>query len=476
MPIGVNVTTAVRTGPSNTSVPSGRFIIAGLAERGPVNTPTLVRSLAQFESIFGARTPFNGPAYDSVRLFWEEGGGEVVFVRIVGAAAAPASMSVAEGLTLTARSAGGWANSIETYLVAPESGLAELFVTYGATAERFSGATYEEIVQKVNRVSTLVAASMSSGDPDAAPFEFEVVNLEGGDDDRGSVTTDTYTEGLDTVGVDMGTGAVALPGMSADLVGAALLAYAKRTRRVAIMAMSEGDSAEDARAFAKSAAAMDGAEFGMLAYPHVRIPDGTSARVVGPEAFMAAVRSRAHASGRFWEVPAGDNGLAQWVLETVPPVDTQTNDSLAEDNITAIVTSGTRVRPYGWWSLSGDEENFKLLTARDVLNVLAAQVTQDLEEFVFSTVDGRGQLLSKIEATIRGRLDPIAQAGGFFARLDEESGDELDPGYSVQVDSTINTASTLANNTVLGAVAVRLSPTAALIEVEITKSSLTAAV
>ena len=76
MAIGVNVTTAVRTGPSNTSVPSGRFIIAGLAERGPVNTTTVVRSLAQFESRFGGRTPYNGAPYDSARLFWEEGGGD----------------------------------------------------------------------------------------------------------------------------------------------------------------------------------------------------------------------------------------------------------------------------------------------------------------------------------------------------------------------------------------------------------------
>lgn len=476
MPIGVNVTTAVRTGPSNTSVPSGRFIMAGLAERGRVNTPTIVRSLAQFESLFGGRTPYNGSAYDSARLFWEEGGGEIVFVRVVGSASSPASFTDTSGLTLTAQSAGGWGNDVEAYLTVPESGIAELFVTYRSVSEKFSGRTLDEIAQKVNRVSNLVQASMSMGDPDADPVAFEVANLEGGDDDRGSITTDTYIAGLDTVGGDMGTGAVALPGHSADLVGAQLLAYAKRTRRVAFLAMGEGDSVEDARAFAQSAAAMDGAEFGMLLHPHLRIPDGTAARTVSPEAFAAAVRSRAHASSRFWEVPAGDHGLAQWVLETVPPIDTQTNDALAEDNVTAIVTSGTRIRPYGWWSLSGDTENYKLLTARDVLNVLASQVSQDLEEFVFATVDGRGQLLSKIEATIRGRLDPIAQAGGFFARIDEETGDELDPGYSVQVDSTINTASTLANNTVLGAVAVRLSPSAALIEVEITKSSLTAAV
>ena len=475
MPIGVNVTTSVRTGPSNASAPSGRFIIAGLAERGPVNTPSIVRSLAQFESVFGVRTPYNGAAYDSARLFWEEGGGELVFVRVAGDAAAPASLQDEGGLVLTATSPGAWGNEVEAYMTASGGGMAELIVTFRSTAEKFSGRTYDEIVRKVNGVSNLVRASLASGDPEGVPTEFDVEALQGGDDDRGSVGVDGYMAALDTVGGDLGTGAVALPGMSADLVGGDLLAYAQRTRRIAFLAMGEGDSVEDARAFAAEAAGMDGAEFGALLYPHVRIPDGTGSRTVSPEALAAAVRSRAHSTGRFWEVPAGDNGLAQWVLETSPAVDTQTNDALADDNITAIVTTGTRIRPYGWWSLSADTENFKLLTARDVLNVLAAQITLDLEEFVFSTVDGRGQLLSKIESTIRGRLDPIAQAGGFYARIDSE-GNELDPGYSVRVDSTINTASTLANNTVLGAVAVRLSPSAALIEVEITKSSLTAAV
>ena len=476
MAIGVNVTTAVRTGPSNTSVPSGRFIIAGLAERGPVNTPTVVRSLAQFESRFGGRTPYNGAPYDSARLFWEEGGGELVFVRVVGSAAAPAAVTTTPGaLTVTAASPGAWGNDVEVYLATTQGGLAELVVTYGQTVERFTASSYDALVRRVNGTSSLVRLSLGESDPEDAPEPFAETNLAGGDDDRGSVGVDAYIAGLNSVGGDLGTGAVALPGLSADLVGADLLAYAKRTRRIAFLAMSEGDSAEDARAFAREAEAMDGAEFGSLIFPHVRVPDGTAARVVSPEALAAAVRSRAHASGEFWTVPAGDNGLSNWVLETSPAVDTELNDSLAEDNVTAIVTTGNRIRPYGWWSLSSDSENFKLLTARDVLNVLATQIALDLEEFVFSTVDGRGQLLSKIESTIRGRLDPIAQAGGFFADVDSE-GNERDPGYSVRVDSTINTASSLANNTVLGAVAVRLSPTAALIEVEITKSSLTAAV
>ena len=126
MPIGVNVTTSVRTGPSNASAPSGRFIIAGLSERGPVNTPSIVRSLAQFESVFGVRTPYNGAAYDSARLFWEEGGGELVFVRVAGDAAAPASLQDDSGLVLTAASPGAWGNEVEAYMTASGGGMVKV--------------------------------------------------------------------------------------------------------------------------------------------------------------------------------------------------------------------------------------------------------------------------------------------------------------------------------------------------------------
>ena len=58
------------------------------------------------------------------------------------------------------------------------------------------------------------------------------------------------------------------------------------------------------------------------------------------------------------------------------------------------------------------------------------------------------------------------------ARFGDE---EVDPGYKIVVDSTNNTLETGANNTVIVDMAVRLSPTAALIKVEIVKVALNGA-
>jgi hypothetical protein len=51
----------------------------------------------------------------------------------------------------------------------------------------------------------------------------------------------------------------------------------------------------------------------------------------------------------------------------------------------------------------------------------------------------------------------------------------LDPGYSVTTDETINPVSSLALNQVLAKVGIRVAPTAALVELDVTKAAVTAA-
>ncbi len=51
---GVVISTAVRTGPSSTTVrESSQLFVVGLAERGPSDEAVLIQSLADFELNFG---------------------------------------------------------------------------------------------------------------------------------------------------------------------------------------------------------------------------------------------------------------------------------------------------------------------------------------------------------------------------------------------------------------------------------------
>jgi hypothetical protein len=148
-------------------------------------------------------------------------------------------------------------------------------------------------------------------------------------------------------------------------------------------------------------------------------------------------------------------------------------EQLDAGKVSAIRLINNTVRNYGWRSLSNDTDNYALLTGRDLLNRLVTESEKRLEAFVFQTIDGRGQLLSSINGTIVGIVEPYRQAGGLFERFDIE-GNLVDPGYLVETGANVNTLDNLANNEVKARLSVRISPSAALITVTIVKVGLLA--
>lgn len=92
----------------------------GIAERGPLNTPTRVESWEQFVSAFGGLQPYAFLAY-SVKAFFENGGRTCFVVRVADERAALASIVVKDGrgpaLLVEAASPGTWANGLEVRLI-----------------------------------------------------------------------------------------------------------------------------------------------------------------------------------------------------------------------------------------------------------------------------------------------------------------------------------------------------------------------
>jgi phage tail sheath protein FI len=79
---GINITTSVRTGPSNTTVrESSQAFFAGFAERGPIDEAVKVTSMEEFERVFGGyvSTYYLHP---TVEAFFEEGGSQCYIARI----------------------------------------------------------------------------------------------------------------------------------------------------------------------------------------------------------------------------------------------------------------------------------------------------------------------------------------------------------------------------------------------------------
>lgn len=480
--IGVNVTTSLRTGPTNSGVQSGRFHVAGVTEFGPVGGSRVVDSIAKFLAIYGDRTAYSSNVFDTVRMFFEEGGSEAVISRVVGPAAAGGSLSLMDSadvatLRVEAIEPGPHSQNISVKVdTLDESSYTLTIYRGGEVISRYEGLTSpaEAVTRSASnpfiRISTLGSVTAAPGDN---PKGVDVTALPAGNDDRANITVEHIIAALDA-GTGAEGGCVAVPGYSANVIGAALAEHAKRAGKIALTAPAAGATPAQAIADAAGLTVESGDHIGLF-YPHLTIPDAGATRTISPEGYVAAVRARAHRDVGFWQVPAGDRAVARWVLGTVTPVSIDVNNELSDALVNGIVTTGSKVRLYGWQSLSADREGLGLLSFRDGLNFLMFNTKSVLEPFVFSVNDSNGHLRSYIESAVIGLLDPIAKAGGFFAGRDAE-GEIVDPGYRVSVDSSLNPLTLLAENKVMVSVGVRMAPTAQLIQVEIIKVPLSGTV
>ncbi|MFT4471701.1 hypothetical protein ACMX2H_17510 [Arthrobacter sulfonylureivorans] len=479
--IGVEVVTSLRSGPTNQGTPSGALHIAGLTEKGPASGATLVRSMAEFEQVFGGRTAYASNVYDTARLFFEEGGSQLHVSRVVGPAATAGSLALldsaaspAETILVEAIAPGAYSTSLTVEVVAAEDAFTVVVRSGGSIVHQWRDLQSPAELVEAAAGSKFIKVT-DSGSETAAPANNPASRAEtplgAGSDDRVAVTTEHVLAALDAAGtVAAAGGAVALPGYSADLVGTGLLAHAKSRGKLAVLAMHKDATLAEAAEQAERLMLTGNGDAGGIFYPHLVIPDGSGTRTVSPEGYVAAVRARTHTSTGPWQPPAGDRALTQWATGTNVPVDTALNNQLNAAHVNGIVTTGARVRLYNWSSLSVDRDNLAMLTARDTLNNLTLQVKEALEEFTWSTADPRGQLRSKIESAVVGIVDPIAKAGGLYPRV--VNGEEADPGYLVSVDDT----SAIGANELQVTVAVRLAPTVQLIKAEIIKVALAAAV
>lgn len=490
MPVGVIVTTATRSGPVNATVPaSGRAFVAGLTERGRTDKAVRVRSMAEFGVEFGGSVSY-GAVYDALRTYFEEGGTEAYVARAVGTSASKGTLTLqdkagtpANTLKIDAISAGTWSTGVTIEAAnGTTAGTYKLIVRYpqasGTDVETYDNLTTPAdavaalSVSKYVRASSLGSVTAPPGDQ---PKVLAATALSAGADDRATVTAPTVLACLDLFTADLGAGVVFIPGYPSSAVAAGLKAHAKANRRLYYTATAVGASVSDATAAAATLLAPDG-EYGGLVYPHVRIPvAGSVTKLISPEAYVAAVRARAHLAEGPWQAPAGEVSAARFVLGPERELTRAEVNTLNDGQVIPVRTIAGSTRVYGYRSLSTDADNYALLVGRDVLNTVAVEAENRLEPYVFRTIDGKGQLLSNVAGTLVGLLDPMRAAGGLYERTAED-GSQIDPGYSVDVGDTVNTDAVLNANSIAAVVAMRVSPVGSLISVTIVKAGLTASV
>jgi hypothetical protein len=494
---GVVINTAVRSGPQTAGEAiSGQAFMVGTTTRGKASEPTLVRNLTQYDKYYGGYV--SGNLYSHAQTYFEEGGSRLYIQRTVADDAVAGSRAATDSAgstvaTFTAADVGAWAANLDTQIVAGNiSGVrVKVFLDDVLVLQTGDLATLDALVAAVNvGVPHLVTVAKESGASNMPAAGAAVAMSAGADGTlvtNGSAT-DNYVEALAKMPKDLGPGAVAIPGIAtANSYWHALIDHAAANDRIALCAFTSANTdtgAKTAISGASPAIYTDAdAEYAAFYYPWVKIPDPANAGLtisISPESYAAAKRSKAtNAATGPWRVGAGIISEASFVTALSPPatvtMSKAVGDELDNARINAIRLINGRARIYGARSASNDESNWRFITARDSINHIVYECEKRLEDYVFSTIDGRGALFNDISASLIGILEPIRKNGGVYEAYDV-GGTRIDPGYSVQVSNANNPTATLATGQVTADIAVRVSAVGDKITVNITKSNMTAGV
>jgi phage tail sheath protein FI len=483
---GVVISTAVRTGPSATTVrESSQLFVVGKALRGPTDEAVLIESIADFESKFGGYLS-SSYLHPTVETFFEEGGTQCYVARTVGASATSGTLalvnsSAATVLTVTANGPGTWSADVDVEVVSVVAGTSFKVNIYYQDNLVYSTGTVTSAAQAAGRinlsaVATQYVSAVAADGATTLPVALAVTALSTGAAGSTVVVGD-YIDSLDLFNGALGSGAVTCPEISNSTMHDALIAHANTNSRIAILHDVEGASIAAVKATALALQAGENAEHAALYYPWVEVPttiNGVS-RFIPPVGYVAAKRATAHNQTGSHVPAAGLLSASRFVTGVKTDIDKTNGDSLDDGCVNAIRIIQNSVRIYGARSLSADDENFRYITAQDTVNHVVIEAGRSLEDLVFSTIDGRNTIFSAIESRLIAILSPLRDIGALFEAFDA-NGRKIDSGFTVRCDARLNPVSQLAGGTVKAKVGLRISSVGDKIEVDIIKSNLTASV
>ena len=484
---GVVISTSVRTGPSTATVrESSQLFIVGKTERGPSDRAVLVESLSDFEDIFGGFLT-SSYTHPTVETFFEEGGTRAFIARAVGASATVGTLTLttvtpADVITFTANGAGAWSADVDIAVTHPTATTFKVDIYYLDVLKYTTGSvtTASQAVGRINLsaiAARYVTAAVASGGAALIPQVTAATALGTGDDNNDTVTSSEYIAQLALFNDALGSGAVVCPEDSGDTVSEALIAHANLTSRIAILFGTEGATATAMKEKALSLQTGEGSEHAALYHPWVLVPTSVPGvgRFIPPVGYVAAKRAVAH-NGTGPHLPAaGVVSAAKFVTGLKTDISKVVGDDLDEGYVNAIRVIQNTVRVYGARSLSSDNDNFRYITQQDVVNSIVTECYRSLEDVVFSSIDGRNTIFADIESRLVSILSVMRNLGALYPAFDA-NGRELDNGYVVKCDSSINPTSQLANGLVKARVGVRVSSIGDRIEIDIVKSNLTSTV
>lgn len=387
--------------PAATSVAA----MVGVADRGPVLTPTLVTSVTEFGRVFGGPPAAGDAPPDLAHLphaargFFANGGQRLRVVRIVGPAATRSNVDVtgpapdeAPVLRVHARSPGIWGDALRIRT-------ATTATSFDLTVERLDGALIAESehfaalsLDPTNpRYAPAIIGSLDGPEASATSRLIRLSDpaagqlpaarewpLAGGTDDIPSITDTTFTDGIRALESAPEISLVAAPGITAPAVQQALLDHAHAMRfRFAVLDAPSGASVSEAIDHRRLFDRPNGAIY----HPWILTADVPAG--VPPCGHVMGVIARSDTTRGVWKAPANDS-----VADATGFADTLTHgehELLNPAHVNALRdfrATNRGLRVYGARTLSTDAE-WRYISVRRLLLHIEQSLDAGLQWAVF---------------------------------------------------------------------------------------------
>lgn len=495
---GIQISTAVRTGVISTTVrESSQAFFVGDARRGPVGEAVFVASLEDFEMKFGGYN--NSYLHPTVEAFFEEGGTQCYVSRAFNTATgetvatSTAFITLDDGtddmLTVTAVGPGTWAHTGQPDVVEVEvvngttvdttTRILKIFVGGRLIATSGNQTTAAAMAGRINAhpvARHYVTVSVTTDGQTGLPSVSAQTALSAGVASDALVDAD-YVTAISSFGDELGTGVIACPESAGTTVRNALVTHANTNSRLAFLFPAAGATTQNALDYAEDVSALDHSEHAAVFYPWVYAPTSVFGvtRLIPPVGFAAGARARAHNQVGPHQPGAGIISNARFITGVQSDISKTVGDQLDTGFVNAIRVINNTVRIYGARSCSLDIDNFRYITAQDVVNHVVIEAYRTLEDVLFSVIDGRNTIFSTVEAKLVAVLEPLRVSGALYEAFDAQ-GRQIDIGYTVKCDPSLNPIANLADGIVTARVGLRVSGIGDSIYVDIVKSNLTASV
>jgi len=326
---GINVTTAVRTGPVGIGdIVAGQWFVAGETERGDLAVPTLCRSFSDYVKYYGDYQA--GNLYQYVKTYFDEGGTRCYVQRVLGASSTTATKNLADGssddtITFTAKNAGQWGNKLSVQVVAADvAGFrVKIYLNDVLLLTTRDCTDVTDCVNLINSTTSVNHLIVAANDTDSTsnPAVVAKTALAGGANGTNPATDAEAVTALGLLSASYKSGAVSLPGRTGTTAFDGLVAHAQAYNRIAICAFGSTQTAAQAKTAASAYYSNAGASHMGFYFPHIKVPSPsaselaslneagsaveptplTSTVTIDPTGYVAAARTRAiEAAGGPW--------------------------------------------------------------------------------------------------------------------------------------------------------------------------------